>query len=117
MELEGALLEVVADDVAEVIGHVLEVDLTDRVPGGLEEPHAPLAEREHVEPPVRLEQRQQRSDVAMVAHHHELLAVERQPVRLDAAVGEEDREPVALVLPEPRVTEQGSGWPQDPVDA
>lgn len=108
--LEAHLRVLPSEELDNALRHLLaavEVDGSDTVAGTLEEAGLVLAEGEDVEPAVVAEDTEEGLQVEAVADHHHGIEVERQAVLPGQALGEEDGQAVALLLPEELVVDEG----------
>ena len=90
-------------------GKSRHLHLVDAEPRPLEQSRVVLAQGKDEEPPVVGEQGQEREDVEAVPHHHEVGETARQPIVVEHPRGDEQREPVTLMLPERLVVQEVPG--------
>ena len=116
MELERRLVPVVADDIAQALGDVTQVNFAYGLPAAFEEPDLVLAEGQHVEPTIVAQKREQRLQVKAVRYDGELIYGQRQAERLEVAASQQDRQPVCLMRPELDIVQERASGLEHGVD-
>jgi len=109
VKLQMFLETLILKRLSHALGHVLQVDLIDPVPGAFQQPDLVLAEGQDVKVTVAGKQRQQRFQMEAVGNHHQFFKRQRNPVRVNRIWGEEQRQPIALVSPEAGLLRQRLG--------
>ncbi len=92
-----------------------DIDLADLEPRCPEESHPMSTEREHIDSRTAADHLEERLDVETVTNGHTLLERNRQPKRVELVGRQERRKPVALMLPERRVSNQIDNRLQEPI--